>query len=288
MKRHSEAMSQNPKTYFLLLCLATLSFASFGQELDSLKTQKRAFDTLQVEVLASLHSSQEFDASLGFGGQVNLYAPFYNGRLRLGLGVGFGKQSFGYQLNDGRVRIGPIYSYSAELDANVLSADLTIGTDLLPKSKMNLTIAAGAKMNYMFNGNYHFNYNLRLSNETNPHSFSANPSIHPAVIASISFDYPVSKRSSLGFSYSFSYSFLTFSLKSNTSSNGLFYQMDWYSEGFASESQDLIVALPFYEGPDDPFNLVYLELLELPSNLGGQHSFSISYQYTFGQSRKNE
>lgn len=281
-------MSQNPKTYLLLAFLVTFSFASFGQEIDSLKTSKKALETIEVEVLASLHASQEFDAALGFGGQVNVYAPFYNGRLRLGLGVGFGRQSFGYQLNDGRVRIGPIYSYSAELDANMLNADLTIGTDLLPKSKMNLTVAAGARLNYMLNGNYHFNYNLRLSNETNPHSFSANPSIHPAVIASISFDYPVSKRSSLGFSYSFSYSFLPFSLKSNSSSNGLFYQMDWYSENFANEAQDLIAAIPFYEDPNDPFNYVYLEFLELPSNLGGQHSFSISYRYTFGQVKKNE
>lgn len=288
MNGHFEAMSQTPKTYFLFLCFVTLSITSFGQELDSLKTQKRVLDTIEVEVLASLHSTQEFDATLGFGGEVNVYAPFYGGRLRLGLGVGLGRKSYGYTLNDGRVRIGPIYSYSAELDANMLNADLTIGTDLLPKSKMNLTIATGVRMNYMFNGNYHFDYHVGVSQGVTQHEFSVNPSIHPAILASISFDYPVSKRSSLGFSYSFSYSFLPFSLKSNSSSNGLFYQMDWYPDNFANEAQDLIVAMPFYEGPNDPFNYVYLEFLELPSNLGGQHSFSISYRYAFGQNRKNE
>lgn len=279
-------MLSSPKTYLLLLCLSTFSFASSGQELDSLKSPEKVLDRLELEALVSLHETQEFNAIPGVGGQINLYAPFYNGRLRLGLGIGFGRQTFSYELEEGEVRLGPIRSYSSQLDANFLNADLTIGSDLLPNSKMKLIIAAGIRMNYLFNGNYHFNF--RQVVEESRYQFPADPSIHPAVIASVSFDYPITKRSSIGISYSFSYSFLPFKLQPNSSSGTLFYQMEWYPEVFTDEAQNLIASFPSFVSPDDPFYLIYYDFLEVPSYLGGQHSFGISYRYAFGLGKKGE
>jgi hypothetical protein len=204
------------------------------------------------------------------------------------MGIGIGGQIFGYALERGIANQAGIRSYNAELDANMINGDLLIGTNVFPKSKFDLTFNFGARINYMFKGNYHFNHQVGVSLNESEYEFAVNPSIHPAVLASITFSYPISERSSFGFSYGFSYSFLPFLLKPNSSSNDLYYQMDWYYEQFAQEADDYIVALPFFESADNPFYLVYVEYLDIPSYLGGQHSFSFSYRFNIGLRKENK
>lgn len=274
-------MFKNLISYLLLFCI--VPFTSLGQESDTLNSSGKLLDRFELEAIVSLHECQEFNTIPGYGGQVSVFAPFYNDRLRLGLGVGMGKQTFSYELSSGWRRVGPVDSYSPELNACMLNIDLTIGTNFLPKSKVDLVLSTGFRMNNLLSGNYRFTYNLFES--STDHSFDTRYSIHPGLVSSLSLRFPLSEKSSIGFIYSFSYSFLQFKLKPNSSSNDLYYQMDRFGQSYFNETEDLIIYLPYYDDPA-PHYLVYQRFLELPSNLGGQHSFSISYRYTLDLSRK--
>ena len=283
MKRHSEAMSQNPKTYFLLLCLATLSIVTFGQEADSLKTSKKALDRLEIQTSLSLLENQDFNSIPGGGLQVAVIAPFYNGGLRLGLRAGLSRLSFNYNFDWGHHRVfGPSPSYSSQLDIYPFNLDLTLGTDFLRNSPMDLILDAGARMNVPIYGNYHFDYNFY--NNPSDHSFEIQATIHPSVLASLTFSFPLNEKSSLTFDYGFSYTFLPFRPKSNSHSNGIYYQPELI-EIDANHIDDILLGI--VEVPDG-LNYADMLILELPSELGGQHSFSIGYRYTFGLGKKKE
>lgn len=269
-------MSQNPKKHLLLACLATFSFASFGQELDSLKTSKKSLDRLEIQTSLSLLENQDFNSVPGGGLQVAVIAPFYNGGLRLGLGVGLSRLSFNYNFDWGHHRVfGPTPSYSSQLDIYPFNLDLTLGTDFLRNSPMDLVLDIGARMNLPMYGNYHFDYNFY--NYPTDHSFEIQTTIHPAVLASLTFSLPLNEKSSLTFGYGFSYTFLPFRPKSNSQSNGLYYQPEL--QGIATPYlEDLILGIVTEPG----LNYADMLVLELPSQLGGQHSISIGYRHTFG------
>lgn len=283
MKRHSEAMSQNPKTYFLLLCLATLSIVSFGQEADSLKTSKKSLDKLELETSVSLLASQEFNSVPGGGFQVGVFAPFYNGGLRLGLSVGFSGQTFSYNFDWGQHRIlGPTPPYSSQLDVYPLNVDLTVGTDFLRKSSMDLILEIGGRMNVPLTGNYKFDYTFY--NYPTDHSFQIQSSIHPAAIASLKFSFPLNGNSSLTFGYGFSYTFLPFRPKANSESNGFYYRPEEIPDNYDNNLEDNILS----PVPDVGFSYTRMLVLELPNEIGGQHSISIGYRHTFGLKKANE
>lgn len=283
MKRHFEAMSQNPKTHFLLLCLMTLSLASFGQEVDSLKTSKKALDRLEIQTSLSLLENQGFNSIPGGGLQVAVIAPFYDGGLRLGLGVGFSRLSFNYNFDWGQHRIlGPTPPYSSQLDVYPFNLDLTLGTDFLRNSSMDLILDIGARMNLPMYGNYHFDY--KFYNYPTDHSFEIQTSIHPAVLASLTFSFPLNEKSSLTFGYGFSYTFLPFRPKAHLESNGLHYRPEEIPNNYDNNLEDNILG----SVPNGGFSYFQMLVLELPREMGGQHSFSIGYRHTFGLGKKKE
>ncbi|MCB0754915.1 MAG: hypothetical protein H6603_08430 [Flavobacteriales bacterium] len=276
-------MSQNAKTYFLLLCLAVLSIASIGQELDSLKTSKKALDRLEIQTSLSLLENQDFNSIPGGGLQVAVVAPFYNGGLRLGLGVGFSRLSFNYNFDWGHHRVlGPTPAYSSQMDIYPFSLDLTLGTDFLRNSSMDLILDIGARMNLPMYGNYHFDYSF--NNYPTDHSFEIQPSVHPAVLASLTFSFPLNEKSSLTFGYGFSYTFLPFRPKANSESNGFHYRPEEVPDHYDNNFEDNILS-PLSNGGFEYFQML---VLELPAEIGGQHSFSIGYRHTFGLGNKKE
>ena len=276
-------MSHNPKTYLLLACLATFSFVSFGQETDSLKTSKKVLDRLEIQTFLSLLESQEFNSVPGVGLQVAVIAPFYNGALRIGLGVGFSRLSFNYNFDWGHHRVlGPTPPYSSQLDIYPFNLDLTLGTDFLRNSPMDLILDVGTRMNLPMYGNYHFDYDFY--DYPNDHSFEIQTTINPAVLASLTFSFPFNEKSSLTFGYGFSYNFLPIRPKPNSQSNGFHYQPDEIPRSHDNGLEDNILG----SVPSDGFHYFQMLVLELPAEMGGQHSFSIGYRYTFGLGKKTE
>jgi hypothetical protein len=284
LKGHFVAMSQSPKTYSLLLILVTFSFTLFGQELDSLKTSKKVLDRLELETSLSLLESQEFKSIPGAGVHIGIYAPFFNGGLRLGLGVGFSKIRYRY---DFYTRYsGPSgYSdgYNSNLDMYPLNLDLTVGTDFLRKSDVDLILDVGARMYVPLFASYNFNYSV-YHTYPEDHSFELASTILPSVLGQLSVNIPLGEKSSLSIRYGFSYIFNKFRPKDNSTSNGVYYQSDIISDNVNGLTEDCLVAVITEAG------LQYLDWwkLELPSNIGGQHSFSIGYCYSFGLGKKTE
>lgn len=284
MNRHFEVMSQNPKTFFLLLCLLTLSFASFGQEIDSLKTSRKVLDNLELETSLSLLESQEFNSVPGASVQVALYLPFFDGGLRLGLGVGFSKLRYSYKFET--EYSGPLgYSagYSSNLDMYPLNIDMTAGTDFLRKNDIDLVLEVGARMYIPLYSSYNFNYSV-YPTYPDEHSFELASTILTSVLAQLSVKIPLSKKSSLSINYGFNYIFNKVQPKDNSSSNGVYYQPDILAEWQNERLKDDLVAIITEPG------LQYLDswTLDLPSEIGGQHSLTIGYRYTFGQGKMNE
>lgn len=274
-------MSQYLKTYLLLLFLVTFSVASFGQGLDSLKTSKKALDRLEIQTSVSLLENQDFNSIPGGGLQVSVVAPFYNGGLRLGLGIGFSRQTFNYEFDWGQHRIlGPTPPYASQLDIYPFNVDLTFGTDFLRNSPMDLILDIGARMNVPMGGNYHFDYDF-FTYPTD-HSFKLRTTVNPAVLAGLTFTFPVNEKSSLGFGYGFSYTFLPFRPKANSESNGLYYQSELIPASHDLRLEDNIIGIV----TDPGLNYFDMLVLELPKNIGGQHSFTISYRYAFGLGKK--
>lgn len=277
-------MSQNPKTYLLLLLLATCSFASFAQELDSLKTRKKVLDRLELETSLSLFESQGFNSIPGGGVQLAVYAPFFDGGLRLGLGIGFSKQRYKYDFqdrNDGLLTYSA--GYSSNLDMYLLNLDLTIGTDFLRKSDVDLVLDIGTRMYVPLYSSYNFNYSV-YPTYSEHHSFEVASTILPSVFGQLSVKIPLSEKSSLSVSYGFSYIFNKLRPKDNSASNGVYHQPD-ILEGWENNLlEDNLVAIITEPG------LEYLDrwTLELPSNIGGQHAFSIGYRYRFGLDKKSD
>ena len=267
----------------LFLLLVTFSFVSNGQELDSLKTSKKVLDRLEIQTSLSLLENQDFNSIPGGGLQVAVIAPFYNGGLRLGLGVGFSRLSFSYNFDWGHHRIlGPTPPYSSQLDIYPFNLDLTLGTDFLRSSPMDLILDVGARMNLPMYGNYHFDYSFY--NYPTDHSFEIQTTIHPAVLASLTFSFPLNEKSSLTFGYGFSYTFLPFRPKTNSESNGLHYRPEEIPDNYDNNFEDNILGTL----PDAGFDYFEMLVLELPAEMGGQHSFSIGYRYTFGLGKKKE
>tara|TARA_R110000868_G_scaffold395678_2_gene667486 strand:- start:409 stop:1248 length:840 start_codon:yes stop_codon:yes gene_type:complete len=267
----------------LFLLFVTFSLVSNGQELDSLKSSKKVLDRLELETSLSLLENQEFNSIPGVGLQIAAYAPFFNGGLRLGLGVGFSKLQFGYEFDAGFHRIlARTPPYSAQLDTYPFNLDLTLGTDFLRNSPIDLTLDVGARMYVPVYGTYNFDYDFL--NYPKEHSFQVKPSINPAVLASLSFKFPLNEKSSLTISYGFVYAFLPVRPKANSESNGFYYQSEQFPASYDNHLEDNIVGIIA-----DPYiNLFKQLILELPSNMGGQHSISIGYRHTFGIGKKTE
>ena len=280
-------MSNTAKTILkqcLFLLFVTFSFSSFGQELDSLKSSKKVLDPLELEMTLSLFESQEFNSVPGVGGQIAVYAPFFEGGLRLGLGVGFSKLRYTYDFET--EYSGPLgYSagYSSNLDMYPLNIDLTVGTDFLRKSDIDLVLEVGTRMYVPLYSSYNFNYSV-YPTYPEDHSFELASAVLPCVMGQLSVKIPLSKKSSLTISYGFNYIFNKVRPKDNSSSNGVYYQPDILADWQNERLEDDLVAIITEPG------LQYFDswTLELPSVIGGQHSLTIGYRYTFGQRKKTE
>lgn len=267
----------------LFIFLLTGSLYSTAQELDSLKSSKKVLDRLELETTLSVYESEKFNSMPGVGAQLALYAPFYDGALRLGLGIGFSKLSYAYDFDKGHHHVlGISPPYSSQLDAYPLNVDLTLGTDLLRNSPMDLTIDVGARMYVPLSGAYSFDYDYY--NYPSHHSLPMSFSVNPAAVATVSFKYPFNERSALTVSYGFSYAFLTPRPKANSESNGFHYRSDLVDIGLDNRLEDNIVGIVLDPGLDY-FDML---VLELPSSIGGQHSISIGYRHSFGIGKKAE
>lgn len=284
-------MSQNPKTYFLLLFLVTFSFASLGQDAEKPNNSKNVLDRIELEATVSFFENQQFNIQPGVGGQVSVNAPLFNGGLRLGLGVGISKLHYQFKVDSGyHDPLGTTPAYKPNFDMTSMSFDFSVGTDFFRKSNIDLILDIGARMYVPLNGNYSFNYpdfdELYYYNyPSDLHSFEVTTKFHPAVFGNLAFKVPISNKSALMVSYGFSLTFLKIQLKNNSYSNGIFYQHEWVSENSDNDFDGYLVGV----APTPIVGMYDYQPLELPSILyGGQHIISIGYRYTFGLSKKKE
>ncbi|MCF8277387.1 MAG: hypothetical protein K9J17_11700 [Flavobacteriales bacterium] len=223
-----------------------------AQEADSVKKHMTVLERIELESLFSLHVGS--GAKVGGGMQLGVHLPLYNGRLRLGIDAGFGRHNGAFKADN----------TTLNLQLNMVNLDLRVGTDLLAKHPVDLIVDVGARMFIPTNGLYNFQYYMPYI-YADGHYFKIENRPVPAILCGLSFRMPVSFRSILTFSYSFSYTFLSVKPKANTESNGVYY---------SDQLENYFVTHPPAPYPPDG------KQFEIPI-LGQVHYFRVGYCYRF-------
>jgi len=155
--------------------------------------------------MVQLHITNQ--ASMSFGGSVQLGCNlgFLKNRLRFGCDAGHGIHSYKYDYR-------PVLHESIHLIAKAVNIDVNLGTDLLPKNRMDLIVSSGVRMLIPTGGNYTFNYEIwRSSQQGGPEytsvTYSMDKNTFIAVLAKCAIRFPIGKFSSLCFAYHYSYTF---------------------------------------------------------------------------------
>ena len=140
------------------------------------------------------------------GANTSINLNFFSGYLRTGISIGFGKYIFKYSHENLKQ-----YSntpYLSTLDFFGLSSSINIGTDFLPKRKLDIILASDVGLLVPFKGEY--NYYKLVPSSSYPYfpttvnrQTEVKSKVHPTLSGSICFRYPIGKRSIISAGYRF-------------------------------------------------------------------------------------